>query len=159
MVGGPPTLYMNADLATARANVRRFLAPTPFAPEDLVDDRGYALVDVTLPEGQRALDVVTDTGVTAAGLPATYPLDGDGAEIAHTTCQPIGQDAFDTGLDGVSCRSAAQGTELAWFPRTRHATRGRTAPVRGLVLQLTGQWWWAQPSPWLPSMPAKGPHG
>ncbi|HXH55932.1 RES family NAD+ phosphorylase [Iamia sp.] len=127
--GGPSTLYLNTDETTARANLQRFLADAPFAPEDLNDANGYQLVPVALPDGQHALDALTDGGLSDVGLPDTYPLDHDGAEIAHAACQPIGADAYDAGLDGVRCRSAAGiSSELAWFPRHQAATPGPAQP-------------------------------
>lgn len=138
--GGAPTLYLNETVATARANVRRFLAGTPVEPEDLDPHRGFVLVEVALPTGQRVLDAHTADGLVAAGLPATYPVDEDGNEVPHATCQPVGQGAFDAGLDGVRCRSAAdtdtgraQLRELAWFPR------GRRARKRGV--RAFGDWY------------------
>lgn len=129
--GGAPTLYLNDTVATARANVRRFLAGTPVEPEDLDPDRGYVLAEVSLPTGQRVLDAHSAEGLTALGLPVTYPLDEHGAEAPHAGCQPVGSAAFDAGLDGVRCRSAADTEshlprELAWFPRGRRARKRRT---------------------------------
>lgn len=136
--GGAPTLYLNADPTTARANLLRFLADAPFAPEDLDDDRGYQLVGVALPDGQRALDATTDGGLAEAGLPVTHPLDAEGREVGHATCQPIGTRAFDDGLDGVACRSASGvGAELAWF------SRGRTATVTARL--PFGDWYYRAP--------------
>jgi hypothetical protein len=69
-------------------------------------------------------DVVTDAGVAAVGLPASYPRDAAGASVPHATTQAIGADVHDDGLRGVWCRSAAGvGRELAWFPSDRSAAR------------------------------------
>ncbi len=128
-VGGPSTLYFNADVATARANVRRLCARYSIVPEDLDDDNGYALVGARLPERQRVADAHTSAGLTALGLPPTYPLDGAGAEVDHRTCRALGQGFFDAGLDGVHCRSVAtpdgSGRELGWFPRPGARARRR----------------------------------
>jgi len=130
-VGGPPTLYFNADVATARANVRRLCAGYSMVPEDLDDDNGYVLVAARLPPGQRVADAHTSAGLTALGLPTTYPVDGDGVEIGHATCRPLGQAIFDGGLHGVHCRSAAthdgSGRELGWFPAAGDRARRRAA--------------------------------
>ncbi|MDQ6797314.1 MAG: RES family NAD+ phosphorylase [Actinomycetota bacterium] len=119
-VYGPPTLYFNADVATARANVRRLCAGFSIEPEDLDDDNGYALVTARLPPRQRVADAHTTAGLAALGLPSTYPLDATGQEIDHRVCQRLGQRIFDTGLRGVHCRSVAtpdgSGRELGWFP-------------------------------------------
>lgn len=128
--GGAPTLYLNETVATARANVRRFLAGTPVEPEDLDPDRGYVLVEVALPAGQQVLDVHSPEGLVASDLPSTYPVGADGTEVPHATCQPVGLAALDAGLDGVRGRSAAgppidELRELAWFPRGRRARKRR----------------------------------
>ena len=115
---GLECLYLNSNLATARANVARRFDRLPYGPEDLDPATAPQLVTVDVPAG-RAADAHTDEGLSAAGLPVSYPLDSDGQLIGHTVCQPIGQAAFDEGLDGIDCRSAAPGgtRELAWFPR------------------------------------------
>ena len=117
-----PTLYLNRDLATARGQIERLLEGTGVDPDDLTDD-AFQLVATRLPRGLEAADVVTDVGVAAAGLPATYPDDGTGERVAYAVCWPIAEAAHDAGLDGVECRSAATrlgtGRELAWWPRGR----------------------------------------
>ncbi len=117
---GLPCLYLNADIATARANVGRLFDGLPYGPEDLDPATAPILLDVTVPEGEAA-DAFTDEGLTSCGLPTTFPLDTQGNPIPHHRCQTLGQAAFDAGLDGVDSRSAAHGGihELAWFPRDR----------------------------------------
>ena len=123
--GSYTTLYLNADVITARLQIERMCAGWPVTPEDLADD-AYTLVAATIASEQRAADVVTDQGVETVGLPATYPIDAEGNSISHRTCQPIGQLIFDAGLNGVWCRSACsgdgRGRELAWFARSQAAT-------------------------------------
>jgi hypothetical protein len=125
------TLYLNADVATARRQIERLLEDTVVEPDDLTGD-AYELVGAHLPEAQVAADIVSDGGVAAAGLPSTYPADAEGRRVAHEACQPIGAAAYATGLDGVHCRSAATldgaGRELAWWPKDRRpipAAQGR----------------------------------
>lgn len=136
-----PTLYLNEDLATARRNLRAFIARWPYEPEDLRNDTGPVLVSATLPRRQRVADIHTGKGVAAAGLPASYPLDESGAVVPHHVCQPIGQHVRREGLRGVRCRSANSPTgserELAWFPATERsrAKRGRTVTFE--------DWFWA----------------
>ena len=117
-----PTLYLSRNLATARAQVERLLEGSGVYPDDLTDD-AFQLVATRLPRGQDAADVVTEAGVNAAGLPATYPDDGTGERVAHRACWPVAHAAHDAGLDGVECRSAATrlgtGRELAWWPGHR----------------------------------------
>lgn len=136
-----PTLYLNEDLATARANVAGFIAAWPYEPEDLRDDAAPVLVSATLPRGQHVADAHTAQGVAAAGLPASYPLDEAGRLVPHDVCQPIGAEAKRRDLRGVRCRSArthdGRGRELAWFPAT---ARSRARQVA--VASFSG-WYWA----------------
>lgn len=126
-----PTLYVNADVATARANVRRFLAGSPVEPEDLDDERGYVLVEAALP-ALTAANAHSDVGLTELGLPGSYPLDGRGREVPLAVCQQVGRRVHDAGLGGVHCRSAAgKGRELAWYPGPgQRARRRRTRRFR-----------------------------
>jgi hypothetical protein len=132
--GSFATLYLNADVATARRQIVRLLEDTVVAPDDLTGD-AYELVGAYLPDAQTAADIVSDGGVAAAGLPPSYPADVDGRGVAHDVCQPIGREAYDEALDGVHYRSAATldgaGRELAWWPRNRRVIRaagGRRVP-------------------------------
>lgn len=136
-----PTLYLNEDLVTARLNLRLFIEPWPYEPEDLRDDTGPVLVSAQLPRHQQVVDVHTPAGVRAVGLPATYPLESDGSLVAHKPCQDIGDKAHGAGLRGVRCRGArtpdGSGRELAWFPATR---RSRARRVDTLPFE---QWFWS----------------
>lgn len=120
---GLPCLYLNRNEQTARANVLRLFEGLPYGPEDLDPATGPLLLEVTLPAGSAA-DAFTDDGLSALGLPTTYPRDIRGDVILHAACQPIGQAVFDEGHDGVEARSAANGgtRELAWFPRAQSGT-------------------------------------
>lgn len=64
------------------------------------------------------LKIGADTRLYKSGV---HPHDTSGDVIPHYACQPIGRAAYEAGLDGVDCRSAAAGSyrELAWFPRHR----------------------------------------
>ena len=56
-----PPLYLNEDLVTARLNLRLFIEPWPYEPEDLRDDTGPLLVSKEpRPEMPQALLVVED---------------------------------------------------------------------------------------------------
>jgi len=123
--GSFPVCYLNRDIDTARANARYFLERRlegqPFTVDDFDADELPVLVEAEVPEAD-FVDVVTDEGCVAAGLPSIYPLDDSGAAIAWAVCQPIGQTAWDTGSPGIACRSAAQTApaddeELTWFQR------------------------------------------
>lgn len=128
--GSFPVLYLNEDLVTARINLQLFIDGWGYGPEDLRDDSGPVLVAATLPRAQVVADAHSDIGLAAAGLPTTYPVDGDGRPIGHDRCQPVGVAAKQAGLRGVRCRSArpvhGASRELAWFPAT---SRSRAHPV------------------------------
>jgi hypothetical protein len=135
-----PTLYLNADVQTAQLQIERLCEGMPFTPEDLSDD-AYLLVPARLPPAQRAADAVSEQGLVALGLPASYPLGRDGKLLNHATCQPIGKQVRELRFNGVWCRSAAstdgRGRELAWFPGTRAAKPLRKPPIP------FGQWRYA----------------
>ena len=134
-----PTLYLNADVVTARLQIERMLAGYPVALDDL-DDEAYVLVAATLPNHQTCADAVSADGLQSLGLPQTYPLNSRGGNIAHERCQPVGKQARHEGLRGVWCKSACtsdgQGRELAWFPAT---SRAKARPVWAHPLPL-GAW-------------------
>jgi hypothetical protein len=142
--GSFPVVYLNRDVETARANVRRLLAGQPFGIDDIEDNRRPALVHTDVPEAEH-VDVVTDAGCTSVGLPASYPDELDGRPVEHPRCRPIGQDAWDAGEPGIACRSAAPspwpaGEELAWFQRAELLEVVEVMPFE--------RWFWiARPSP------------
>ena len=129
--GDGPTLYLNADVETARAQVPRMLRGTAVDPEDLRDDAPFVLVPVALPARQRVADATSDTGLVALGLPRTYPRRPRGGEVPWSDCRRAAREARSAGLRGVSARSAAlpEGRELAWFPATGARARA-TGPAR-----------------------------
>jgi RES domain-containing protein len=77
------------------------------------------------------VDVVTNEGVDAAGLPLAYPYGVD-----HKTCWPVARQAYLSGQRGVAGRSAAEsgpdfwlGEELAVFDNgPMPKTAGRRRP-------------------------------
>ncbi|HSD49562.1 MAG TPA: RES domain-containing protein, partial [Actinomycetota bacterium] len=120
--GSFPVVYLCSAVAVARANVLRRFAGLPYSVLDLLPDRRPILVETDVRE-HRAVDVVTDAGVRAAGLPTTYPRDDAGTEVGWDRCQPVGRTGWDQGEPSIACRSAAapleDGEELAWFVRGR----------------------------------------
>lgn len=119
--GAFAVVYLNGDRQVARANVLQRFAGLPYGPEDLEPAAAPALVSTHVAEDDFA-DILTDAGCATAGLPATYPVDAAGVPVPHRTCRPVGRAAWDTGLPGIACRSAApqapqRGEELAWFAR------------------------------------------
>jgi len=112
--GSFPLVYLNATVDVARAQVQRSFDGAPWTFGDL--DPGPVLVSTEVAYDEY-VDVVTDEGCMAAGLPAAYPKGVD-----HARCQPIGQRAWGHAYPGIACRSAAVfapggGEELAWFQR------------------------------------------
>lgn len=136
--GSFATLYLNEDIATARAQVEHLVSGFPVEPEDL--DVPFVLVTVALPRSQSAADAVTDEGLERLGLPSTYPFD-DGSVIPQATCRPIGAAVHLGGLRGVRSRSAAtpdgSGRELAWYPARISSKARRIAPDRPF-----DDWWY-----------------
>jgi hypothetical protein len=122
-----PVVYLCADRDAARAVVAVRFAGLPYGILDLLPDRLPVLVEADVTE-HRALDVVTDAGCRAVGLPRTYPRDSRRRTIPWRRTQPIGETAWSAGERAIACRSAAlpAGEELAWFVRTR-ADRLRVA--------------------------------
>lgn len=121
--GSFPVTYLNANLDTARANAELMLTKLGGIGVD-IDDLESGQLPVIVPcvvPDRTVVDVLSDQGCIDVGLEDTYPLDQDGQIVPHARCQPIGQHAWDEGLDGIACRSAAlltaYGQELAWFDR------------------------------------------
>lgn len=121
--GSFPVVYLCSTVQIARANVLRRFDGLPYSVLDLLPDRRPVLVETDV-RGHRAVDVVSDAGCRAAGLPASYPRDEDGSEVGWDRCQPVGRIAWEQGEASIACRSAAarpgdDGEELAWFVRGR----------------------------------------
>jgi hypothetical protein len=114
-------LYLNRDVRVARLRVEHALADQPYGVEDLDEAELHDLVELEVPD-QAWLDCVSDSGLAAVGLPASYPRHPGGSPVEHPECRPVGQAAFNRGLPGLACRSAAHGAtaadeELAVFAR------------------------------------------
>jgi RES domain-containing protein len=98
-------LYLNATVALARLQVAHKLAGLPYGVEDLDPSEQHDLVDVDV-AAVDALDCVSDTGLRAVALPASYPADDKGRPVSWATCQAVGQRAHEAGLGALACRSA-----------------------------------------------------
>jgi hypothetical protein len=138
-------VYLCRTAEVARANVHRLLAGQPYGPEDLLPAAAPVLVEVAVRE-ERYLNVVTDAGCAAVGLPRTYPRDGRGRILPRSRCQPIGLEAHERGLPGVAARSAAPtapegGEELAYFMRPGARSIGRRGLRRRSVTRFE-TWFW-----------------
>jgi hypothetical protein len=138
--GSFPTLYLNEDLRTARAQVTALFRDSPVTPDDL--DQGFDLVVATLPRSQDVADAVSADGLEALGLPETYPKHRNGRPVRHDVCQPVGRSVREAGLRGVHARSAAtddgSGRELAWFP-------ARESSKATLEERIAYRDWWYDP--------------
>ena len=108
-----------------QTNKRLFLTKrlegVPINAEDIEPSELPVLVVTDVPEDD-FLDAVTSSGCREVRLPATYPIDAKGDVVGWDRCQPVGQMAFDDGLAGVTCRTAATGAptdgeEMAWIDR------------------------------------------
>lgn len=143
--GSFAVLYCNADERTARANVVRRFRGLPYGPEDVADRAAPELVAVELEHGDYA-DCESSDGLAACGLPATYPADRHGREVRWERCQPIGATAFEQGLSGVACRSAATGSD-AGLREIAHIDRLSGTRPRLLSRVPFGQWYWVAPAP------------
>jgi RES domain len=141
--GEYPTLYLNADLGTARHQLERMLEGYPVGLDDL-DDTAFLLVAVRLPERQCCADAVGVAGLKALGLPSSYPVDAHGKLVSHSRCQRVGMLVRGKRLRGLWCRSAAapdgRGRELAWFPS---GARSKATSVWKRPLGL-GAWLYAR---------------
>lgn len=138
--GSFPTLYLNEDLDTARAQIVDLLAGSPIRPDDL--DSGFDLVVATLPRSQDVADALSEHGLRSLGLPESYPKHANGRPVRHDVCQEVGEAVHRAGLRGVHARSAAtpdgSGRELAWFP-------ARPSSRASMLERLSFREWWYRP--------------
>lgn len=119
--GSFPVSYLCATRDVARANVLRRFAGLPYGLIDLLPERRPVLIETDVPD-RRAVDMTTDAGCRAAGLPVTYPFDGRGRVVRWERTQPVGAVAWEQGEASIAARSAAltkseRGEELAWLVR------------------------------------------
>lgn len=127
-----PVVYLNRSVSLARLFIAHKLRDLPYGPEDLDPDSGPVLVNVDLPS-ERYVDVVTDAGCAAAGLPISYPVDASGHMVERQSCWPIGEVAWRQDEAGIACRSATHGAprsdeELAWFQQDTRLTADGVEP-------------------------------
>lgn len=106
-----PVIYLNQTIDLARKYVDQKFAGLPYGVNALREERKPLLVPVSIPKTEY-VDIVSNEGCRAAGLPETYPFDSDGSRIPHLTCQPIGLVAWQSDEKGILCRSATEGASL-----------------------------------------------
>jgi len=138
--GSFPVVYLNRTVSLARLFVAHKYRNTPYGPEDL-DPAEAPLLVVTNVPSREYVDVVTDRGCRAAGLPASYPRTDDGREVEWDACQPVGALAWQEAEAGIACRSATSGAvkadeELAWFQRDHQ--------LQPISSQRFEDWFWGQ---------------
>ncbi len=127
--GSFPVVYLFGAIDVAHSFVLSRFEGHPYSAFDLRPESGPDLVETDVPD-DRFVDVVTDDGCRAAGLPASYPREGDGTTVSHERCRPVGVAAWEGGEPGIACRSATvrerdTGEELAWFTRGPRGLRTR----------------------------------
>jgi RES domain-containing protein len=105
-LGAFGVLYLNATVLLARLQVAHKLAGQPYGVEDLDPSEQHDLVHIGVAELD-ALDCVSEDGLSAVGLPVSYPADDNGAPVGWPPCQAVGQHAYDdAGIAALACRSA-----------------------------------------------------
>ena len=117
-----PVLYLNETLGAARANVSMRLAEQRRLgiTIDMLDPLGLPVLVEVLVSSGTAVDLTSDDGLAAVGLPLSYPLDAAGERVGHARCRLIGATAHEAQHQGIRARCAAPGAarvdlELAWF--------------------------------------------
>lgn len=130
--GSFPVVYLFSHVDVARSFVIAKHQGFPYSVTDLRPDRQPDLVQTSVRD-ESFVDVLTDSGCAAAGLPKTYPRDHAKRAIGWDRCRPAGEAAWNQGESGVACRSATarrtdSGEELAWFQRRRRLKKGGVQP-------------------------------
>lgn len=141
--GSFPAMYLNATQELARKFVTHRFRGQPFGPELIDPQAGPVLVHTDI-SPEAFVDIVTDSGCEAAGLPMSYPRDGGGSMLPHEVCWPTGQAAWDADEPGIACRSATDGAtlseeDLAWFQRER--------VLEAAEIEAFEQWFFQRPRP------------
>jgi RES domain-containing protein len=110
------TLYLCATIEVAAAVARSQHAGRAIPLFSLQPTRRPELQSFRV-AGDDFVDIVTQGGIAAAGLPSRYPF-----QVEHTTCWPVARYAHAQKERGIACRSAAEsgpdfwlGEELAVF--------------------------------------------
>lgn len=116
-------VYLNRSVPLARAQVRHKLSPRGIEPEDLQPAEAPLLVTTRVPN-DAYVDAATVAGLSALGLPPSYPRDAAGRWVPHSVCQPIGESVHEDGERGIACKPAVEAAppaseELAYFGSTR----------------------------------------
>jgi hypothetical protein len=118
-----PVVYLFSHVDVARSFTIAKHHGLPYSVTDLLPARQPDLVYARVAEAS-FVDVITDAGCSAAGLPKTYPRDHARRQVGWNRCRPAGEAARNQGESGIACRSATArrgdtGEELAWFQRRR----------------------------------------
>jgi RES domain-containing protein len=109
-------LYLNATIAGAGAQARHQHVGRAIGLFDLRPCRRPELASFDVPKAA-VIDAATKAGIAALGLPRDAPIG-----VLHEDCWPSSRVAYNRGLAGVACLSAAEartgsfvGEQLAYF--------------------------------------------
>jgi hypothetical protein len=110
-------LYLCRDLLVAAANARKNFEGEIHSLYDLNPEYRPAILEFSLGRspGHRFVDAVSNSGLSAFGLPTSYPLTATGGKIAHARCRAVGFEAYASDEAGIACRSAAEATDGSWI--------------------------------------------
>lgn len=101
-------LYLNATIAVAAANARHQHRRRAIGLFDLRSEARPHLIEIYVPK-RDCVDVVTDEGIAAAGLPGGFPN-----KVPHSICHSVARQAYANAIEGVASRSAAEVTATSW---------------------------------------------
>jgi len=109
-------LYLCRDLLVAAANARKNFDGEIHSLYDLKPEFRPVLLEFSLGRspGHRFVDAVSGAGLSALGLPASYPLTASGGTVPHARCRSVGFAAYESDEAGIACRSAAESTSTSW---------------------------------------------
>jgi hypothetical protein len=109
-------LYLCRDLLVAAANARKNFEGEIHSLYDLNPEFRPMLLEFSLGRapGHRFVDAVSNAGLSALGLPESYPLSASGAKLPHARCRAVGFAAYESDEAGIACRSAAESTGASW---------------------------------------------
>jgi hypothetical protein len=108
-------LYLCRSLAVAAANARQNFVGEIHSLYDLKPQFRPLVVEFSIARTppRSFVDAVTETGLSAVGLPATYPFSSK-AKVSYSACRQVGVAAYADAELGIACRSAAEATPISW---------------------------------------------
>jgi hypothetical protein len=109
-------LYLCQTLVVAAANARQNFVGEIHSLYDLKPEFRPIVLEFGIgraPE-RRFVDAVSDAGLSAVGLPATYPFSGK-VRVPYSSCRQVGKAAYAAAERGIACRSAAEASVMSWL--------------------------------------------